>query len=202
MRGHCYDALVGVAGCDKSLPGMMMAMLRLNVPSVFLYGGSILPGQLQGQRRHRASTCSRASAALGRQDVADEDLCELEKRRLPVRRRLRRPVHRQHHGLRVRGHRPGAAAARPRCRRPTRAATQYAVAARRGGDAADRARTSARATSAPARRSRTPRVVVAATGGSTNGGAAPAGHGARVRHRVRPCATSPRSSSARPTSPT
>jgi dihydroxy-acid dehydratase len=45
MRGHCYDALVGLAGCDKSLPGMMMSMLRLNVPSVFMYGGSILPGR-------------------------------------------------------------------------------------------------------------------------------------------------------------
>ena len=49
MRGHCYDALVGLAGCDKSLPGMMMAMVRLNVPSVFIYGGSILPGRLNGQ---------------------------------------------------------------------------------------------------------------------------------------------------------
>jgi dihydroxy-acid dehydratase len=49
MRGHAYDALVGVAGCDKSLPGMMMAMLRLNVPSVFLYGGSILPGEFEGR---------------------------------------------------------------------------------------------------------------------------------------------------------
>lgn len=49
MRGHGYDALVGIAGCDKSLPGMMMAMLRLNVPSVFLYGGSILPGRLEGR---------------------------------------------------------------------------------------------------------------------------------------------------------
>ena len=45
MRGHCYDAIVGLAGCDKSLPGMMMAMIRLNVPSVFMYGGSILPGR-------------------------------------------------------------------------------------------------------------------------------------------------------------
>ena len=45
VRGHCYDALVGLAGCDKSLPGMMMAMVRLNVPSVFIYGGSILPGK-------------------------------------------------------------------------------------------------------------------------------------------------------------
>lgn len=49
MRGHCYDALVGLAGCDKSLPGMMMAMIRLNVPSVFMYGGSILPGKFRGQ---------------------------------------------------------------------------------------------------------------------------------------------------------
>ncbi|MCH8139046.1 MAG: dihydroxy-acid dehydratase, partial [Proteobacteria bacterium] len=44
VRGHCYDALVTLAGCDKSLPGMMMAMLRLNVPAVFMYGGTILPG--------------------------------------------------------------------------------------------------------------------------------------------------------------
>src|SRR5579871_3895450 len=49
IRGHCYDALVGIAGCDKSLPGMMMAMLRLNVPSVFLYGGSIMPGRFRGK---------------------------------------------------------------------------------------------------------------------------------------------------------
>ncbi|NNK79642.1 MAG: dihydroxy-acid dehydratase [Litoreibacter sp.] len=49
MRGHCYDAIVGLAGCDKSLPGMMMAMVRLNTPSVFIYGGSILPGRLNGK---------------------------------------------------------------------------------------------------------------------------------------------------------
>src|SRR5919109_313739 len=49
MRGHCYDALVGLAGCDKSLPGLMMAMVRLNVPAVFMYGGSILPGRFQGR---------------------------------------------------------------------------------------------------------------------------------------------------------
>ncbi len=49
MRGHCYDALVGLAGCDKSLPGLMMSMIRLNVPSVFIYGGSIMPGRFQGK---------------------------------------------------------------------------------------------------------------------------------------------------------
>ena len=49
IRGHCYDGLVGIAGCDKSLPGIMMAMLRLNIPSVFMYGGSILPGLYKGK---------------------------------------------------------------------------------------------------------------------------------------------------------
>ncbi len=49
VRGHCYDALVGLAGCDKSLPGLMMAMVRLNIPSIFMYGGSILPGKFKGK---------------------------------------------------------------------------------------------------------------------------------------------------------
>ena len=49
VRGHCYDALVGLAGCDKSLPGLMMSMVRLNIPSVFIYGGSILPGKYKGK---------------------------------------------------------------------------------------------------------------------------------------------------------
>lgn len=49
VRGHCYDALIGIAGCDKTLPGLMMAMLRLDVASVFLYGGSIMPGKYKGQ---------------------------------------------------------------------------------------------------------------------------------------------------------
>jgi dihydroxy-acid dehydratase len=49
MRGHCYDALIGIGGCDKALPGLMMAMVRLNVPSIFLYGGSILPGHYKGK---------------------------------------------------------------------------------------------------------------------------------------------------------
>ncbi|TMJ37197.1 MAG: dihydroxy-acid dehydratase, partial [Alphaproteobacteria bacterium] len=61
MRGHSYDALVGVAGCDKSLPGMMMAMVRLNVPSIFIYGGSILPGTFKG----RAVTIQDVFEAVG-----------------------------------------------------------------------------------------------------------------------------------------
>ncbi len=77
MRGHCYDALVGVAGCDKSLPGMMMAMLRLNVPSVFMYGGSILPGRFKG----RDVTVQDVFEAVGNHSagkMSDEDLHELE----------------------------------------------------------------------------------------------------------------------------
>ncbi len=77
MRGHCYDALVGLAGCDKSLPGMMMAMLRLNVPSVFMYGGSILPGRFKG----RDVTVVDVFEAVGQHaagKMSDADLHELE----------------------------------------------------------------------------------------------------------------------------
>ncbi len=77
MRGHCYDALVGLAGCDKSLPGMMMAMCRLNVPSVFIYGGSILPGVFRG----RPVTVQDVFEAVGKHSVgamSDEELNELE----------------------------------------------------------------------------------------------------------------------------
>jgi len=82
MRGHSYDALVGVAGCDKSLPGMMMAMLRLNVPSVFLYGGSILPGRWQG----RDVTVVDVFEGVGRHaagKMSFEELCDLERHACP-----------------------------------------------------------------------------------------------------------------------
>ncbi len=75
MRGHCYDALVGLAGCDKSLPGMMMAMVRLNVPSVFIYGGSILPGRYEG----RDVTVQDVFEAVGQHQAGNMSTCELEK---------------------------------------------------------------------------------------------------------------------------
>jgi dihydroxy-acid dehydratase len=77
MRGHCYDALVGLAGCDKSLPGLMMAMVRLNVPAVFMYGGSILPGRFKG----KDVTIGDVFEAVGSHNVgnlSDEELHELE----------------------------------------------------------------------------------------------------------------------------
>ncbi len=77
MRGHAYDALVGLAGCDKSLPGMMMVMCRLNVPSIFIYGGSILPGTFRG----KPVTVQDVFEAVGRHSVgamSGDDLDELE----------------------------------------------------------------------------------------------------------------------------
>jgi len=78
IRGHSYDALVGLAGCDKSLPGMMMAMCRLNVPSIFIYGGSILPGNFRGQQ----VTVQDMFEAVGKHSVgemSDADLDEIER---------------------------------------------------------------------------------------------------------------------------
>ena len=77
VRGHCYDALVGLAGCDKSLPGLMMAMLRLNVPSVFMYGGSILPGVHKG----KDVTVVDVFEAVGKHssgNMTDQELHDLE----------------------------------------------------------------------------------------------------------------------------
>jgi dihydroxy-acid dehydratase len=82
IRGHSYDALVGVAGCDKSLPGMMMAMLRLNVPSVFLYGGSILPGRWE----NKDVTVVDVFEGVGQHSAGAmslERLCDLEKHACP-----------------------------------------------------------------------------------------------------------------------
>src|ERR1700728_1204917 len=77
MRGHSYDALIGVAGCDKSLPALMMAMCRLNVPSIFIYGGSILPGTFKG----KPVTVQDLYEAVGKHSVgamSDSDLDGLE----------------------------------------------------------------------------------------------------------------------------
>ena len=77
VRGHCYDAVVGLAGCDKSLPGVMMAMARLNVPSVFMYGGSILPGRFK-EKDVTVQDVFEAVGAHQAGNMSDEDLHELE----------------------------------------------------------------------------------------------------------------------------
>lgn len=77
VRGHCYDALVGFAGCDKSLPGLMMVMLRLNIPSVFMYGGSILPGKHKGVDV-TVQNVFEAVGAYSAGKMSEEELLELE----------------------------------------------------------------------------------------------------------------------------
>ena len=82
VRAHQYDALVGIAGCDKSLPGTMMAMARLNVPSVFVYGGTIMPGMLDG----RELTVVDVYEAVGQYDagkISLEDLKNIENTACP-----------------------------------------------------------------------------------------------------------------------
>ena len=82
MRGHCYDALVGLAGCDKSLPGLMMAMLRLNVPSVFIYGGTILPGHYKG-RDLTVVDLFEAVGKVAAGTMSKEELDEMERAACP-----------------------------------------------------------------------------------------------------------------------
>lgn len=77
VRAHCYDALVGLAGCDKSLPGMMMSMARLNVPSIFLYGGTIMPGKFRG-KDVTVQDVYEAVGAHAAGKITDEELYEME----------------------------------------------------------------------------------------------------------------------------
>ncbi|HTY69719.1 MAG TPA: dihydroxy-acid dehydratase [Alphaproteobacteria bacterium] len=83
VRGHCYDALVGLAGCDKSLPGLMMAMVRLNIPSIFIYGGTILPGRFHGKDVTIVDVFEGVGAHAAKK-MSDADLKELELAALPT----------------------------------------------------------------------------------------------------------------------
>ena len=108
MHAERFDGLVTFAGCDKSLPGMLMAAARVNLPSVFLYGGSILPGTPQGPgHRHRVGV--RGGRRPRRRHHRRRRARRHRARRLPERGQLRRHVHRQHDGVGGRGHRHVAA---------------------------------------------------------------------------------------------
>ncbi len=82
-RGHAYDALVTFAGCDKTLPGMMMAMVRLDLPSVFVYGGAALPGRWKGRDVTVLDTYEAVGAVLAG-DMKESELNELERICLPT----------------------------------------------------------------------------------------------------------------------
>ena len=83
VRGHGYDALVGFAGCDKTLPAMMMAMVRLNVPSVFMYGGAMLPGEWRGREVSAIDTYEGVGAVLAGR-MSEADLAEMERACAPT----------------------------------------------------------------------------------------------------------------------
>src|SRR5207344_2271945 len=83
MRGHAYDALIGFAGCDKTLPGIMMAMVRLNAPSVFVYGGAMLPGRWRG-RDVTVLTAYEGVGSVLAGGMSETDLAELERACAPT----------------------------------------------------------------------------------------------------------------------
>ena len=168
MRGHCYDALVGLAGCDKSLPGLMMAMLRLNVPAVFMYGGSILPGRFKGHD----VTIVDVFEGVGAHSVGTHDRrgsARARMRRLPVGGLVRRPSSPPTPWPASPRRSASPCPARPGRRRPMiRATPMPRRRARRSWSCC--AGHCARATSSPARRSKTPRRWWRPPGGSTNAG--------------------------------
>ncbi len=97
-RGYQFDAVIALSGCDKTIPGCVMALARLDIPSLMLYGGSILPGRWRG----KDVTIQDVFEAIGKHatgEMSDDDLYELEGCASPGRRRLRSAVHRQHDGL-------------------------------------------------------------------------------------------------------
>ncbi len=96
-RGHMFDGIVALVACDKTIPGAAMALLRLNVPGVILYGGSILPGNYKG-RDLTVQDVFEAVGANAAGKISDAELLAIEERCLSGRGRLRRPVHRQHDG--------------------------------------------------------------------------------------------------------
>ena len=146
MHAERLDALVTFAGCDKSLPGMLMAAARLNLPSVFLYGGSILPGPLQGpgaRHRERVRGGRRVRGRHAHRERARRDRAA----RVPDRRLVRGHVHRQHDGV---GRPRRSACALPGSSSPPavdRRRDDFAYESGRGRGAPARARTSGRARS-------------------------------------------------------
>jgi dihydroxy-acid dehydratase len=165
VRGHMFDGVVALVACDKTIPGAAMALLRLNIPGVILYGGSILPGKHNG---HDISIQDvfEAVGANARGRIFRRGTARHRRPRLSRRGRVRRPVHRQHHGHGDGTDRPapmGTAAV------PQVDKRKEDVARRCGASSwTPCARICARATSARARRSITPSPAWRRAGGSTN----------------------------------
>ena len=107
VRGHLFDAVVAISGCDKTIPGTVMALARLNLPSLMLYGGSIMPGQFQGRNVSIQEVFEAVGGSCSRHHVG----CRTARSRewcLPGSRGLWRTIYRQYHVdcLRVHGYFP------------------------------------------------------------------------------------------------
>ena len=154
-RGHHLDAVVLLCGCDKTIPGTLMALARLNLPGVVLYGGSIAPGTFEGHDVTIQDVFEGGRRARGRHDDR-RAAARPRGSRLPGRRRLRRPVHRQHDGDGLRVPRRARRSAAPACRRcSTRRTPSRESAGTLAMDLLEARRAAARHPHA-ARRSRTP----------------------------------------------
>ena len=119
VNGQCMDGVLVVGGCDKNMPGGMMAMARMNVPGIFVYARHHQAGPLEGQGRSPSSSPFEAVGAFTAGKMSKEDFDGIEKQRLPERRRVRRHVHREHDVVVVRGARHEPARLARRWRRPT-----------------------------------------------------------------------------------
>ena len=170
-RGHLFDAVIALSGCDKTIPGAVMALARLDVPSVMLYGGSIRPGTLPRQGRHHPGRLrGRRRARHGQDDRRGP--ARARERRQPRGRRLRRAVHRQHDGdgLRGHGHQPdglGDGPGRVRARRPTSPSRPASSSSTCSSAASTRARSSRR-TRSRTRSRRSPAAAARPTASCTS----------------------------------
>ena len=169
-RATCSTRVIALSGCDKTIPGTVMALARLNVPGVMLYGGSIMPGHFHGQRRHDPGRLRGGRRPRRRARSPTPSWPSSRTVASPGRRRLRRPVHRQHDGDGLRGDGHLARSARR---------LVPAVRTTRKREVAERGRRSwswtcsraacGPATSSPATRFENAIAAIAASGGSTNG---------------------------------
>jgi dihydroxy-acid dehydratase len=82
VGGQWMDGVITIGGCDKNMPGAMMGMLRANVPGVFVYGGTILPGHYKGQELNIVSVFE-AVGQFSAGKMSDEDFCQIERRAIP-----------------------------------------------------------------------------------------------------------------------
>ena len=167
VRGHLLDGLVCIVGCDKTIPAAVMALARLDVPGLVLYNGSIAPGRFRG-RDVTIQDVFEAVGAAAAGTMIERRRARARGRRLPGRRRVRRPVHREHDGdgARVPRHQPGRAERRPRDRSGE---ARRRVRGRHGSRCGSCATTCGPSHVMTRDALENAAAAVAATGGSTNG---------------------------------